>query len=814
MNLNLNYNDFKNSIDTYCNELNKILEEEPILEQKRTKAIEKVAVLISKLKANNLDFSVEIRDNLVSLKQEISESPKILGVLDKIHRIKEEFEISTFLTSLQSDTQPSSDKIDYISKEIIPKIGPHKILDEEGNQLIHLCAKSTHQALRDLVAACLKNGADPNSQNLNGDTPLHMACYFGDLDTSFNLIKNKAIYTIKNKNDFTPIDLAFQQKAPILLSKLINSDILPIHFTLSDQKPLWFAILEKAYDPSSMNSDFSLIADDIISKLVDKPTHRQDLLNDLLSLAIKNNLPNRAIELINIGTIFDQKPQRRDFLTEFVKEILSTQDLDSEKEFAIRNLIKQKVFIPGTPIFNQLMHHPDFKDFLSASYTPDEQQQIRQLSKLIDNMNDSTDLLIKMSTQKQVQDLIENFKHMNFRYLKDIQNDLVPIYEATSKRYAQAKEWIKKHSVPDLNPIKIQIIPGNNISLESTDKNEMEYSDVISICLAEQRYGLIPYALNELKMKFTDYTGVHKPLFHFLLDKTYNIENTSSLSERSTYSGGQTSSHALILIEALQQLQFQTFEEPGFSKEETEAIKNAIPNLIQSLSFCALWQLSDEEVSAERIVNAINYPEFRGPILIPYDRVKHATSISIEVSEDRRSARVILYDTGGAVALHPNLEGTNRYQTALSASEVPLVEFQSTELWKKVLSPKNNDSKESLHEIFDQLAAKGKLDPPSQNPFDYEQMQMQGTCSAQHLMAFVRYQLLKHIPGTTLEKLGIYKFLKARTLILIGKDRVNSTHTEIGKISQLKLEKHQADLHLLNVAKDYSDLSTTNWKDF
>ncbi|WP_264336644.1 ankyrin repeat domain-containing protein [Wolbachia endosymbiont (group B) of Chorthippus brunneus] len=54
-------------------------------------------------------------------------------------------------------------------------------------------------------ALLIKNGADVNVENSNGDTPLHQAAFWGHLDIVQYLIKNKANVKVKNNNGDTPL---------------------------------------------------------------------------------------------------------------------------------------------------------------------------------------------------------------------------------------------------------------------------------------------------------------------------------------------------------------------------------------------------------------------------------------------------------------------------------------------------------------------------------------------------------------------------------------------------------------------------------
>jgi hypothetical protein len=72
--------------------------------------------------------------------------------------------------------------------------------DDAGNTLLHIAAQNGNKRM---VKLCLRRGAMLNTQNLNGQTPLHFAFAYGYTDVGEYLVGKGADDSVRNKDGLT-----------------------------------------------------------------------------------------------------------------------------------------------------------------------------------------------------------------------------------------------------------------------------------------------------------------------------------------------------------------------------------------------------------------------------------------------------------------------------------------------------------------------------------------------------------------------------------------------------------------------------------
>lgn len=283
--------------------------------------------------------------------------------------------------------------------------------------------------------------------------------------------------------------------------------------------------------------------------------------------------------------------------------------------------------------------------------------------------------------------------------------------------------------------------------------------------------------------------GSTNPAILFLLDKMKHL-----------YQGGNSGEQAFHLSEALEKVPMSQ-EFSNLSDEEKGHLRPLLGNLQSALRLYTHWDSGVNEVlevKDQQMAEVIAAAPIGHPVLIPCGSLQHATALMVE-KVSATHASVYIFNSSEPV-LHPKLKGKS--QTFLAYDNVPLEKLTSSSLGA-IAGVRHRE----IEELYTQLEPLGNKRPPSTNPDDYEQMQMQGSCTAQCLMAFLRHQLLQKMPGTSLEKMGAYKFLKARTIMHLAAPQLELLDPEIRGLAAGKIAQLSASLALYEIAKDEKKFS-------
>lgn len=97
-----------------------------------------------------------------------------------------------------------NDKLAVASILVKQKLTGVNIKDKKSNTPLHQAVKFNNKTVTELL---INNDADFNSVNNNGETPLHIACFNGNIDLVTLLIE-KTDHTTKNSNNKTALDIA------------------------------------------------------------------------------------------------------------------------------------------------------------------------------------------------------------------------------------------------------------------------------------------------------------------------------------------------------------------------------------------------------------------------------------------------------------------------------------------------------------------------------------------------------------------------------------------------------------------------------
>lgn len=131
---------------------------------------------------------------------------------------------------------------------------------------------------------------------------------------------------------------------------------------------------------------------------------------------------------------------------------------------------------------------------------------------------------------------------------------------------------------------------------------------------------------------------------------------------------------------------------------------------------------------------------------------------------------------------------------------VPKTVFLDPKTWIPFLKVRNQSDVLEVYKAFHSLGEPSRKD--IDNPFTYEQPQLQGTCVSQGLMAFIREQIMRRHGTSALEQYGIYKAFKPRLIEVIVESVGPSINKEIDTMAEKKLNKYKTDIALLEKASD------------
>lgn len=324
--------------------------------------------------------------------------------------------------------------------------------------------------------------------------------------------------------------------------------------------------------------------------------------------------------------------------------------------------------------------------------------------------------------------------------------------------------------------------------------------DALKIARSDQDY----FRMRKIFRCIQDYSPLavsSKPLYHFLLDKRLPLISQGELYQRSL-PGGTIRDHALILLDGLTSL---LKSPPLFAIFETVR-RNRLINLLmqmrEALALCAYYD--SPIVPHDTLTEEIEKAPIGKLLLFPVGKEHHGALLAIQKTS-RSICRVVYYNTGEGLQKHPIDPRTNKLQTHLVYEGVPVSTLLDRFLWVELEEIKQHGTVEELYLILDRFALCGKLQEPSQDIFDYEQPQLQGTCTAQCLMAFLRHQIRGIIQGTPFEKQGVYKYLKAHILNAIATERKEGLDETLGEMAEAQCERIQLDLKLYETCQSQSD---------
>jgi len=273
--------------------------------------------------------------------------------------------------------------------------------------------------------------------------------------------------------------------------------------------------------------------------------------------------------------------------------------------------------------------------------------------------------------------------------------------------------------------------------------------------------------------------NVNKSIAHFLLDKTLSL--TPSLGYQGLGLDGHNFRIQLDFIipkihRALARLE-NTLDKDSF---------DILKNIEKALTLCAVTTTSMAPIDPCGF-------SFDYPYLLEAGVVEHAVVLCIEKGSENETMRLSILNTGDGLGEHTRLLRTNKYQTVMSFDNIPKTQALNLDHIRKMMQIKReNTDMSDLYHLFNKWCQGGEKVIFGDEYF--EQVQLNGSCTAQSIMAFIRYYILKNASGTSQDRLGLYKFLKAQ--ILLGIKEEKQVGDSLRPFVSSKLEKLIEDLKL------------------
>jgi len=725
-----------------------------------------------------------------------------------------------------------------IDKEVVPKI--EKIINSldlehfettPGSLLPLLLAKSKEELLQNLALTCIKKGVNPSVPDEKGCVLLHHLAANERIDLIEQLfqqpieIKSQLDWFKPNRNGDTPFDVLFiYQNWPMIDTLLRKQLVIPDREFLEkvgEKKVSWnikhvhIRIMKKLFDvffshsagiDSKDNTGDSLLRKfeqwDVPSQWIKEliirgatPTN-SDKEQEKLVEAILESRRNDKSSLVDIEILFKQKavPAYNSF---------NPLPLLFNQYYANFN---NKSFGPLSPLFNQ-----KYLELYNKYYGIDENdiQKMNEIRRVIDP-NSSAKECLKLLREGEA--LITKLEAAGAPIPEGFKKEFTQKVEEKKADLDKAVKYKKDMQKEDLKGFDFATNERNFRPFETFKGNPVDLMDLFESAIEKNQSDfLLKLLLNEHTLK--EYEVISKSTFHFALDKiiTDHSQGDSESPTKNVLEGGWIPDHSLVLLEALNKLKIPPSLTDFLPSEEVEQFSELVHSLQKGLSFIALNSFIKKEKYEKLIAQRLKNLKLNEVLPVPFGCKGHGTCLSFKLISPGK-IRVSLYNTGeGLTENHPKLPHVAKYQTSISYKDVPLESLLKEGAFD-FLEKRHNNSPEQMYQAFHHLCQGGVKEEASQNPHDYEQHQMQATCSAQCLMAFFREQLLSFPLGTELQRLGLYKAVKARTIMQITQDRMPWIDERIKEKAQIQLEKYKEDTQLLTQAQEKEEFESIKEK--
>lgn len=172
-----------------------------------------------------------------------------------------EEKIKNWILSVEGSSSPKKEALQNLNKpeedptlQAAPRDLEPSVIDQNGNGPLHrmFLSKKRNESFNDIkqeITTLLQSGIDPNLQNKNGDTPLHLLANFNQREPIELLLSCGALKTLVNKKKQLPIHIAANVRRSKVIDLLYTDNLQTVN---SEEQTL----LHWAADNFDSDSDF------------------------------------------------------------------------------------------------------------------------------------------------------------------------------------------------------------------------------------------------------------------------------------------------------------------------------------------------------------------------------------------------------------------------------------------------------------------------------------------------------------------------------------------------------------------------------
>ncbi len=520
---------------------------------------------------------------------------------------------------------------------------------------------------------------------------------------------------------------------------------------------IWYSLL-RSCKASEAPEDVSSIRRLILDKLTDAQLNSGDEGKWAMEIACSQGDNDTLFYLIERGV----EPFDREDLLSYIKKI---EDIPAKtlSVLANRNLISLNSL-------EGLLKHEEKCSVLKQIWNmdSDDVERLIQIHQIMNSLVDKNCFFLEKASEC-ITSLINTIK------------STLPNC-AILDLYAEYNEKLKEEFT--IRKIALQNIAKSEKHLLTEYSKRSQNSTDIDLCSDIMQDLIRCFNEENIKFLFNDLTAEpnDKQLAQFMLDK--NIELLSKLG----YFGRHLDGFSPNL-----QLRFVIFALRNAFTEEKLTLDSHSSNILarmeKALMLCTLHGISGY---SDPSTFSFDYP-----YLVATGSLTHAVLFCMEKGANDESLRLSLFNTGrGVNDHHPGISNSNKYQTVISY-EVPRNQALNFANFVRIKEVNTDCDIAELYKLFNFWCR--NCERVQIGDEYYEQVQLKGSCSAQCIMAFIRYYIIKNSIGSPLERVGLYKYLK---LHLLKSMAVAPFSFDLTKHVDRKLKHVEQELNLFDIVAD------------